>query len=206
MKISGFKAYQYYQATKLHFTTDSYNVFETKGRVKGSQSAFDRRKDKYVFEKIAKKFNKDKDIIQFYVANFAYDNNQFLYSLDKSNESYKKWRRIKESITKVFVDDLAKILKIIEDNDENSLDDLTKTRQYENPILLQLYLEKEINIETLRIIDDLYPYLNKWEEKESLARIWENDIRIIKKLNGFVIYNQEKMQKVWNTFVDELKR
>ena len=206
MKISGFKAYQYYQATKLHFTTDSYNVFETKGRVKGSQSAFDRRKDKYVFEKIAKKFNKDKDIIQFYVANFAYDNNQFLYSLDKSNESYKKWRRIKESITKVFVDDLAKILKIIEDNDENSLDDLTKTRQYENPILLQLYLEKEINIETLRIIDDLYPYLNKWEEKESLARIWENDIRIIKKLNGFVIYNQEKMQKVWNTFVEELKK
>ena len=74
MTVNGFKAYKYYMAVKLHFTTDKYNVFDTGGKGKGSVDAFKRRSDRFHFENIAHKISEDKKLIQYYVANFAYGN------------------------------------------------------------------------------------------------------------------------------------
>jgi hypothetical protein len=48
--MDGFKAYRYYLAIKLHFTTDKFNVFENRGNVKGTREAFNARNDRYIFE------------------------------------------------------------------------------------------------------------------------------------------------------------
>jgi hypothetical protein len=69
--MDGFKAYRYYLAIKLHFTSDKFNVFENRGNVKGTREAFTARNDRYIFEKLANKYNDDREIIQFFVANFA---------------------------------------------------------------------------------------------------------------------------------------
>ena len=50
--MTGFKAFRYYVALKLHFTKDKFNVFENRGNVKGSYQAFDARNDKFLFEKL----------------------------------------------------------------------------------------------------------------------------------------------------------
>ena len=68
--MDGFKAYRYYLAIKLHFTTDKFNVFENRGSVRGTREAFNARNDRYIFEKLATKRTDDKDIIQFFAANF----------------------------------------------------------------------------------------------------------------------------------------
>ena len=44
--MDGFKAYRYYLAIKLHFTTDKFNVFENRGNVRGTREAFNVRNDK----------------------------------------------------------------------------------------------------------------------------------------------------------------
>ena len=48
--MDGFKAYKYYMAIKLHFTSLKYNVFETRGHVKGTRDTFNSRNDRYIFE------------------------------------------------------------------------------------------------------------------------------------------------------------
>ena len=52
-------------AIKLHFTNDEFNVFENRGRVKGTRDTFNARNDRYIFEKLATKYPTDKEIIQF---------------------------------------------------------------------------------------------------------------------------------------------
>jgi hypothetical protein len=69
--MDGFKAFKYYIAIKLHFTKDSFDVFKNRGSVKGTREAFNARNDRYVFEKLARKFPVDKELIQYYVANFV---------------------------------------------------------------------------------------------------------------------------------------
>jgi len=58
-------------AIRLHFNTEKYDVFEMNGRVSGSRIAFDRRNDRGLFEKLARKFDKDQELIKFLVENFA---------------------------------------------------------------------------------------------------------------------------------------
>ena len=86
--MDGFKAYKYYMAVKLHFTSKKYNVFETRGHVKGTRDAFNSRNDRYIFEKLAQKYADDKEIIQFFVSNFAYGNDTAIYAGQEAEDLF----------------------------------------------------------------------------------------------------------------------
>jgi len=201
--VDGFKAYRYYLAIKLHFTTDKFNVFENRGNVKGTREAFNARNDRYIFEKLARKHDNDKDIIQFFVANFAYGNDTAIYAGAEADEVYTEWLRRKQSITKIFVDDLATLLTHIEINKltHTSLFNFTDS---EYPVALKLFVGGKIKIETLRIIDDLYPIIEKWKLNTSVRYIWDDDLRRITKLTGFVKYDIIKIKKIFDHFLEEV--
>lgn len=201
--MDGFKAYRYYLAIKLHFTTDKFNVFENRGNVKGTREAFNARNDRYIFEKLARKHDNDKDIIQFFVANFAYGNDTAIYAGAEADEVYTEWLRRKQSISKIFVDDLATLLTHIEINKltHTSLFNFTDS---EYPVALKLFVGGKIKIETLRIIDDLYPIIEKWKLNNSVKYIWDDDLRRIIKLTGFVKYDIIKIKKIFDHFLEEV--
>lgn len=201
--MDGFKAYRYYLAIKLHFTTDKFNVFENRGNVKGTREAFNARNDRYIFEKLARKHDNDKDIIQFFVANFAYGNDTAIYAGAEADEVYTEWLRRKQSISKIFVDDLATLLTHIEINKltHTSLFNFTDS---EYPVALKLFVGGKIKIETLRIIDDLYPIIEKWKLNTSVRYIWDDDLRRIIKLTGFVKYDIIKIKKIFDHFLEEV--
>ena len=202
--MDGFKAYRYYLAIKLHFTTDKFDVFQNRGNVKGTREAFNARNDRYIFEKLARKFDSDKDIIQFFVSNFAYGNDTAIYASSEADESYNEWTKRKQSITKVFVDDLATLLTHIETNrlKHTAIFEFTDG---EYPVALKLFIGGKITIETLRMIDDLYPIIEKWKLNSSVRYIWDNEFRRITKLTGFVKYDKIKIQKIFNHFLEEIQ-
>ena len=201
--MDGFKAYRYYLAVKLHFTTDKYNVFETRGHVKGTREAFNARNDRYIFEKLARKYDTDKEIIQFFVANFAYGHSDVVYNGQEAETNYLEWMRRKQSISKIFVDDLATMLTSLESSGIIS----TYLFNYQNddyPVALKLFIGGKISIETLRIIDDVYPILEVWKKNSAASSIWDTEFRRIKKLQGFVKYDKSKILNIFNHFREEL--
>jgi hypothetical protein len=201
--MDGFKAYRYYLAIKLHFTTDKFNVFENRGNVKGTREAFNARNDRYIFEKLAKKHEDDKEIIQFFVSNFAYGNDTAIYAGAEADDNFRQWNKRKQSITKIFVDDLATLLTHLEVNKlkHSALFNFTDS---EYPVALSLFVGGKISIETLRIIDDFHPIVEKWNQNLSVRYIWDNELRRITKLTGFVKYDKIKIQKVFNHFMEEI--
>jgi hypothetical protein len=201
--VDGFKAYRYYLAIKLHFTTDKFNVFENRGNVKGTRDAFNARNDRYIFEKLALKKPNDKDLIQYFTSNFAYGNESAIYAGQEAEENYTEWTRRKQSMTKIFVDDLATLLTFIETNKlkHTAIFQFTDS---EYPVALKLFIGGKISIETLRIIDDFYPIIEKWRNNLSIRYIWDNELRRITKLTGFVKYDRIKIEKIFNHFMDEI--
>lgn len=201
--MDGFKAYKYYMAIKLHFTKDSFDVFKNRGVVKGTREAFNARNDRYIFEKLARKYPVDKDLIQFYVANFVIGNDAVVYAHEEAEEHLVQWNRRKQSITKIFSDDLNKILmdaykrKIKRDAIFNFT-----LNQY--PSILNLYLGKQISLETVRIIDDMNPMVETWKDNSSMLLLWESEIRRIQKAKGFVKYDTDKVSSVFSEFNQEV--
>jgi hypothetical protein len=76
--IGAFETYKYFMAIKLHLTTDRYDVFETNGRVSGSRETFDKRNDRFLFEKLGNKFNTPRELIEYFVSNIGYFNSKLL--------------------------------------------------------------------------------------------------------------------------------
>ena len=183
--MDGFKAYKYYMAVKLHFTSPKYNVFESRGHVKGTREAFNSRNDRYIFEKLAQKYSDDKDIIQFFVSNFAYGNDTAIYGNSEAEELYAQWQKRKQSISKIFVDDLANIINFCDVHKLN-YDSIFNLTNNEIPVILTLYLNGKVTIETLNIIDSINPFLDSWKSNPALQIIMGDSFLRIKKLTGFV--------------------
>jgi hypothetical protein len=201
--MDGFKAYRYYLALKLHFTSEKFNVFENRGNVKGSREAFNARNDRYIFEKLARKFNSDREIIQFFVANFAYGNESAIYAGQEADDNLIEWNKRKQSISKIFIDDLATLLTYVEINKlpTSSIFDFNFN---EYPAALTLFLGNKISIESLVIINELDHIVEHWLDNPTVQHIWSNELLRIKKLIGFVKYDKEKLRKIFTHFVEEL--
>lgn len=200
--MTGFKAFRYYVALKLHFTKDKFNVFENRGNVKGSYQAFDARNDKFLFEKLARKYRTDQEMIQFLVANIAYGNDNIVYGMEEAEEYYIQWTKRKQSLTKTFKDDIN-LLQLESEKNNLSLDQIINFTLNTYPHIIKLYLGKLINMESICILNDFIPMITKWEAHDS-SFLLEEDIRRIKKLKGFVKYDREKLEKTINEFITEL--
>ncbi len=55
---------------KSHFTNSKYDFFKYGGKSRATMTSFNKRKDKYWFEKTSRKYS-DKQILDFLLANFV---------------------------------------------------------------------------------------------------------------------------------------
>lgn len=186
---------------KLHFTKDNYNVFETRGHVKGSEQTFLARNDRYIFDRIARTYVDDRTVIQFFVANFAYGNDAAIYDLQEAENNYIEWQKRKQSMTRVFSNDILKILFEVEKNklDTKNVFEFVSGKY---PIILKMFIGKQITIETMFILNKLVGYLDLWDN--STALLWEDDARRIKKCDGFIKYNLGMIQLNYENFIKDL--
>jgi len=199
-RMNGFRAFRYYLALKLHFSNDKFNVFQNNGHIKYSYETFNVRNDRHLFEKLARKFDTDKDLIQFFVANFAYGNDNMIYAIEEANEYYIEWIKRKQSMTKTFEDDLG-IIQLEAEKNVLSMDQIINFTLNDYPCIIKLYLGKKVSIESLTILNEFMDFIPKWKQNQSAMLILENDIRKIEKLKGFVKYVPEKIKPIFNEFI-----
>ena len=108
--MDGYRAYRFYLATKLHFTSDKYDVFAAKGAVSASISSFEKRNDRYMFTRLGQRFNTEREYIQFIACNYIYGNPNVIYSGSEADENFTEWQRRRQSATKLFSDDCDKLI------------------------------------------------------------------------------------------------
>lgn len=201
--MNGFKAYRYHLALKLHFTKDKFNVFENRGNIRVSLDAFRSRNDAYLFDRLAKKLGTDREFIQYVVANYAYGNTNYLYDEALAQNNYTQWIKVKESITKVFGDDVSTIF--YEATKQNvGPDHIINCTNNDLPFIIKLYLGKMIQPQTITILNDITGMIDMWQNNPSLNIFFEDEMLRLKKLKGFFTYDKEKLQKIYDSYRGEL--
>ena len=196
MKINEFQSYQSYLALKLHFDSDNYDYFKYNGKVSASLKSFEKRKDKYHFVRLAKKYN-DKTIIEYYVANFIAGNK---WIGDMSEGKYKDWLAKVQSIEYIFGNDVEKLLTMVPE-----FDILFNSEQGNHPKLLKAYLGKKITLETLVILQKLLYYRKTFDKEISEQFIWPKIGRLINKYEPFLDVNKWKLKTIAISKVQEFQ-
>lgn len=194
--MDGFRAFKYYTALKLHFTSPKFNVFVNRGHVKGSYQKFLLRNDFSLFERLAKQYPVDKDYIQYIASNFMYGNPNVIYQSEEGVANYKEFIRRRQSMTRVFTDDLDTIVQ--------------SGAQYtlggsKIPDVLQLYLSNRITIETMVILEQLDGILGKLRENSQISLLLDQDLLRIEKSQGFVKYDSYKIMSPYLSFLEEIQ-
>ena len=195
--IDSFQTYKYFMAIKLHLTTDRYDVFKSEGRVSGTRITFEKRNDRFLFEKLGRKFSTPRELIEYFVANIAYGNKHVIYS-NESDEYYDTWVKRKESRTYIFKQQLQYIKDYLQDSNLK-LEDLFDIHN-NIPELLKLYVGGHIHLETMIIINDMENFLPKWKP---LVMLWGDQLRILNKTKNFVKYDKDKIKSIYKTFKEE---
>jgi hypothetical protein len=194
--ISGYKTCQFYKALKLHFTVESFNIFENKGNIKGSYEAYLRRKDHVMFEKLAKKLETDRKVVQYIASNFMYDNPDMIWDYETGSTNYLEYLKNKESLSYIFKNDLDTILNY----------SYTQMGCNKLPDVIRLLMNRQISIETVVILNKLDNLCENLKNTGCPMWVLESHIMRIKKSDGFVkLDSNSRIEKLFQTFKEELK-
>jgi hypothetical protein len=185
--LNGYDLYCVYQAIKLHFTSENYNFFHYDGKTKVSVEAFQKRRDKFLFHRLARKY-RDDEMVPFLVANFVYSDGNWTKSLleEEAEETYRNWKRTTDSMSKIYQEDLQKIAT------RETFNDLFKVEDGQFPKLLVAFLQKDVTIETMVILNNIFDFVKIWDKKISDDIIYPKVSRKIRKYGSFLNVNVDK--------------
>ena len=181
-----FESYKLYNALKLHFETDSYDAIKYHFKTSIKPTSFFKRKDKFFFAKLAKTY--ENELKEFYIANFK---NDVKYVGDMLNEGgeryYRDHKKIMESLTYQFQTDINKL------NDMDvSFDSLLEAEENNHPLIIKLWMQEEILLETVVILDSLLGFVERENKKITDTIIWPDIYRKIMKYKPFVKFDRDK--------------
>lgn len=190
MNVEPFEVYRYYLALRLHFTTDQYDVIAQRGKVKASKQAFFKRKDLLAIRKVADTYS-DEEVVNFLVANFVSGDRWGGVFDTEAKDRYTHWKKRLESLTYTFEQELDQLIFSKEQSKISWNEAFDNTTGH--PLILKMYLRQKISMETLVILNKLYPFVESLDKKLADDLIWPDISRIIKKYTPFLTYNYDRV-------------
>jgi hypothetical protein len=189
--VTGYETYKMYLAVRSHFTRPEYDFFKFNGKVKASESAFQKRKDVYFFKKLATKKDAN-DMLYYFVSNFIMGAK---YIRQFSDGNYAKWQSCQESFTYKFKQDIDTLLNGIEQPYEQTFDQLFHAETGKHPILIREYYANEISLETLVVLDYCLGFVGNFNKVLS-DPVWNETSNMIVKYAPFLNIDCKKYKKV----------
>ena len=164
--MTGYEVYKLYLSVKLHFTSDKYNFFQYQGKSNASRKAYDTRKDRYFFDKLANKYNQEA-LIDYFVSQFATQQDVWVGDIVKGQgeKTYYSWKKRIQSLEQTFTTEFDNLISNIEEPYEKNFDTLFQCNSGMHPIILKSYFKKSIGLETLVILNKVFSYVNDLDKK-----------------------------------------
>jgi len=198
MKVTPYETYQTYLSMKSHFTNRKYDFFKYGGKSRATMTSFNKRKDKYWFEKTSRKYS-DEQVLDFLLANFVNtDTPQNLWIgeiINSGERTYAEWMRRKQSLTYIFKEQSESLLS------ENDLEKLFNCSKG-HPLILKRYLGGEINLETFTILEKIFSFVKNFDKKLT-DPVWESVSLKIKKYIPFLNINVFQYKKILREIINE---
>lgn len=191
MKVTPFETYQTYLSMKSHFTNRKYDFFKYGGKSRATVTAFNRRKDKYWFEKTSRKYS-DGQIVDFLLANFVTSTNPenlWIGEIINSGErNYSEWMKTQQSLKYLFKEQSERLLS------ENDLEEVFNCSKG-HPTILKKHLGGELNLEILVIYEKIFSFVKNFDKKLD-DPVWETVKMKIDKYSPFININVFQYKKL----------
>ena len=196
--MTPFETYRTYLSMKSHFTNPKFDFFKYGGKSRATITAFNKRKDKYWFEKTSRKYT-DQEVVDFLLSNFVNDTNpQNLWIgeiINSGERTYAEWKMRQQSLTYMFKEQSENLLS---ENDLSKVFSCSKG----HPLLLKKYLGGEVSLETLSILEKIFSFQKNFDKKLT-DPVWETVSLKLKKYLPFININVFHFKNILRGIVNE---
>lgn len=178
------EVYKDYLALRNHFTSSTYDYFKYQGKSSGSASSFEKRKDKFFFEKIAK----HRDPHNLMLSNFSKTPKVWARDIAYSEaceQTYLGWLKRMQSLPYTVRSDCSHL------NEHFDTNFIVEKNQHPN--LLRVYCADLVSAETLCILIDLTGCMKHWDSMQGDV-IWDEVGLFVRKYTPFINYNRQKVR------------
>jgi hypothetical protein len=182
--LKPWEAYQVYNALKLHFESDTYDALKYNFRTSASQSSFLKRKDRFYFAKLAKKYPDRQTLVDFLVSNFSTRTKVWAGNLidSEADDTYEEWIRKRDSFSYYFSDQVDYLMNHCQEN-RLKFDDLFVSRDGDHPLIVRLHSAGTISLETLVVFDELLEFMKRTSVTETI--FWPEFAKTLQKYRPF---------------------
>ena len=198
IKVTPFETYRTYLSMKSHFTNPKYDFIKYGGKSRATMTSFNKRKDKYWFEKTSRKYS-DQEVIDFLLSNFVNATNpQNLWIgeiINSGERTYSEWMKRQQSLTYLFKEQSNELLS------EKNLDEVFNCSKG-HPTILKKYLGGDVSLETLSIYEIIFSFSEKFDQKLK-DPVWETVSMKLKKYIPFLNINVFQFKKSLREIVND---
>jgi hypothetical protein len=189
-----------YIAVKNHFTKPSYDFFKYHGKTNISKESFMSRKDKYQFHKLARLYKAD-EMRDFLVSNFIKED-MWIGTLlqDEAEDNYGTHKGTLQSLSYNFGNEVEKAFSTVA-----KPDDIFAVEKGGEPHIVNLYMQGEVSIYTLVLLDEFVGFVKKFDKKLGDDFIWSKLSFKLKKLRPFLDFDKEKIKSILKEKLDAYK-
>ena len=177
---------------KNHFTKDKYDYHKYCGKVRATNEAFYKRKDRFWFEKLARN-KSDQEVIDFFVSNFITctdPSKLWIGELIKEGEDrYTDWKKRNQSLSYIFKEETESVFS------NDNFDSMFVIDGTRHPQILKEYLRKNISIETLVILDQILGFRKNFDSHLK-DPVWETVSMRMKKYSPFLNIDVQRYKQI----------
>ena len=186
----GYDAYCLYLAINNHFYSDSYDYFKYNGKVSAKLESFMKRKDKYHFAKLSRKYNDE--LRDFLVANFSKKKYYVRELLEMECEkNYIEFKKRKQKLTYLITEEMRYLF-----DKYKHIDFCIGIKDGQHSNILREYLGGRIAAETLVAADKIFGIFTDYDTMVSENFIWPKTRKRLDSLAPFLDLEDKKLQTV----------
>ena len=186
----GYDAYCLYLAINNHFYSDSYDYFKYNGKVSAKLESFMKRKDKYHFAKLSRKYNDE--LRDFLVANFSKKKYYVRELLEMECEkNYIEFKKRKQKLTYLITEEMKYLF-----DKYKHIDFCIGIKDGQHSNILREYLGGRIAAETLVAVDKIFDIFTDYDTMVSENFIWPKTRKRLDSLAPFLELEHKKLQTI----------
>ena len=186
----GYDAYCLYLAINNHFYSDSYDYFKYNGKVSAKLESFMKRKDKYHFAKLSRKYNDE--LKDFLVANFSKKRYYVRDLLEMECEkNYIEFKKRKQKLTYLITEEMRYLF-----DKYKHIDFCIGIKDGQHSNILREYLGGRIAAETLVAADRIFGIFKDYDSMVNENFIWPKTRKKLDSLAPFLELEDRKLQTV----------
>jgi len=174
--------YLMYCAMKAHFGKSDYDFVTYRGKTRIKRDTFYKRKDRSFFVKLARKYNAEEQIKNYFISNFIKDKKGYIANF--TDENYESWKLKRKNFFEIFEVEMKPLVE--------SFENLYIVENRQHPKLMREFLGGRVSLETLIILDELVGYGTTWIEEMKDDIIWIDLNNLMDNYERFLTIDQEQ--------------